>query len=758
MITTAEISPRDLPDWMRQAQRGVDWGAFLIFAFSLTIALPFLTQPNLPHTNASENYVYRTADYAAALMEGRFYPRWSADALGGYGAPIPHYYPPGAAYVPAMLQVLFTNNPVQAVRLVYAGSLALASTAVYALVARRFGARTGILAGFLYVCSPYIGLTAPYILGDLPGVMTAALIPALLWSTDRLFLNRPGNILLTALFTSALCLTSIRGLAAGLALATLMIVTSRQRVKWVNIVGSFAIGIGIASFYWLPALLEQDAIFWRAPIIEVTTKINFADLFIPLRAIDPNELITSPQFSLGTVHLMMAIAGSVVCWYYRNELRFQIFFLLAGGGLIVLVLLMPRETWLTAVISLCLAIVASSVTRPLNSLSPRFQRLLLPLVLTLIWISSSPIWITTKRDEDFGSTDSKALIQYEQQGYGIATLPPGDPIPVTIAENISFNRTLIEGYLANTINKIAPGQISQNFQAGILDHNTHSDYFQIRADSPILLNILTAYFPGWRASINDRPLLLTQNPENGLIQVDIPITRSGELAVVLGSTAERTGAWIISWSTLLIVLILTWGRYRRRRSFYEEASRLSKAEVRLLTVLLICFTSANFLLNNVPLPFSLNAPPGYQLQGTASLQTRSDAGLNLLAYRLPSNQYRAGDTIDLRLYWQAQRFLNANYRVKVYLVNNRDGRSWNAALPRHPGNYPTSRWTTGLYVTDVYSIQLIPDTPTGNYSIAVEAYNCIPDCTSGTPLLFFGNAGQVIGTTFILPILLDVSS
>jgi hypothetical protein len=118
--TIDDTLPKDWPDWMRQARQGIDWGIALIFAFSLTIAIPFLSQDDLPHTNASENYVYRAADYAAALQEGRLYPRWSANVLGGYGAPIPHYFPPGAGYSAAVIQVLFTNDPVLAVRLLYA--------------------------------------------------------------------------------------------------------------------------------------------------------------------------------------------------------------------------------------------------------------------------------------------------------------------------------------------------------------------------------------------------------------------------------------------------------------------------------------------------------------------------------------------------------------------------------------------------------------------------------------------------------------
>jgi hypothetical protein len=83
---------------MRAAQQGIDWGVLIVVFFSFLVAWAFVVQEGLPHNNASENYVYMTANYAEALREGHLYPRWNPAASNGYGAPIPHYYPPGAPY------------------------------------------------------------------------------------------------------------------------------------------------------------------------------------------------------------------------------------------------------------------------------------------------------------------------------------------------------------------------------------------------------------------------------------------------------------------------------------------------------------------------------------------------------------------------------------------------------------------------------------------------------------------------------------
>jgi len=763
METVIEIPPHDLPDWMRQARRGLDWGVVLVFAFGLMIAMPFITQVNLPHTNASENYVYRSADYAAALQEGRLYPRWSANAFSGYGAPIPHYYPPAPGYIPALIQVLFSGDPIIAVRIVYIISLSMAGAMVYVFVTRRVDATAGVLAGTLYIYSPYVGLTAPHILGDLPAVMAFALVPMLLWSVDRLLTrNRPLDVMLIALTTSALYLTSFRAAIIATLLAAILIAwhwrTVNPKTPWLLILASYGLGVGIASFYWIPALLELDTVNWLPALIPSTFSLSLAGLLTPVRQIDVGAMVQAPQFTLGIAGVGFAVAGAISVIRFGQTSGFQRLFLGIGVSLTALTLvLFPREIWLLGTIALCAAIGSSTVIRWREYLPPQWRRIFLPCLLILIWILSSPVWLPPRVSESFGSADEKAQVQHEQQGYGIAVLPPNDPVPSTVAANLPPNRFLLDSYQSGNINKIEPGQFTSNAQAGLLNHHTHSDSFQIRANTPINLDILTAYFPGWRAAVADRPVPLVRNPDTGLMYADIPALSSGELTIVLDSTPIRTAAWIISWNMLFIVLVITWGRFRRYHNTFDDLVLLSYKEVRLLAVVLLACATITLLFNLPQFPLSLRLRSGYALQNSTFIESRTDSGLSLLAFRLENNQYRAGDSVDLTLYWQAQRFLSENYQARLYLVNNQDGRIWSQTALHHPGNYPTSRWKTGFYVPDDYLLSLPRDIAPGNYQINVEVYNCNPDCASGNQVTFFNRNGQVLGTNLTLPTLITVA-
>ena len=137
--------------------------------------------------------------------------------------PIPHYFAPAASYFAAVLNVLFTNNPILAVRLVYIVSLSLVGVMVYVLVMQRVNAMAGIAAAMLYLYNPYSSLTVPHVLGNLSDVMALALIPTLLWAVNRLLTrNHPLDVLYIALATAAILLTAPRYVVIALLLCGLL--------------------------------------------------------------------------------------------------------------------------------------------------------------------------------------------------------------------------------------------------------------------------------------------------------------------------------------------------------------------------------------------------------------------------------------------------------------------------------------------------------------------------------------------------------
>ncbi len=761
MTIAQEVSSKDLPYWMQQARRGVDWGVILVVAFSLMLAWPFILQPGLPHTNASENYVYRTADYAQAFQEGRLYPRWSPHVFGGYGAPIPHYYPPGAPYIAALIQVFFTGDPVTAVRIVYIGALCLCGAMMYVFVTRRASSAAGLLAALIYTTSPYVAMTAPHILGDLPGVVALALLPTLLWAIDRLLiLNRPHDIALVTLTFAALLLTSPRDAVPAVALATLLLgwhIWARHRsARWYLVAAAIVLGIGLAAFFWLPALLEQDAVQWRAPSNPSSLQLTVENLLAPMRQVDLAEMTPSAQLTLGLVGVGTIALGALSAALTSRQAGFQRLFLIGGAALVLIALTVaPAEVWLLGPIALCGAVGSSAILHLQSRLSTQTRRLFLPAILVIVLIGSLPVWLAPRWPEAFGNTDPPAQIQYEQQGQGIAVLPPYAPIPSTIAETLPPNRSLLDGYLSGNINKIAVGQLAPSVRIGLLEHRSHSDRFQVSVTSPFVYSMLTAYFPGWEASVGGRPAPLSADEQTGLIRVAVPVAVNEELAVVLGPTPIRTGAWAISWLTLAIILILTIGRLRRKTGIHDDLALLTTPEARLMAFVLATFGLIILLFAAPFAPLTLRARPGYMLDNSFSLRNRTDVGLEAIAYRLDRFEYHPGELLELTLYWQTVRTLAEEYQLQIYLLSS-EGIHWLPSPFMRPGDYSTVRWPTNRYVRDDYRLPLSLTLAPGIYQIAIEVYGCNPTCTN--PISFFDANGRLLGRTLFLPSPITISS
>ncbi len=100
-----------------------------------------------------------------------------------------------------------------------------------------------------------------------------------------------------------------------------------------------------------------------------------------------------------------------------------------------------------------------------------------------------------------------------------------------------------------------------------------------------------------------------------------------------------------------------------------------------------------------------------------------DDSVALVGYDLDESLLRAGDTLELSLYWRALARLQQDYTVFVHL-SGQDERIWSQvdSQPQR-GNYPTSSWNVGELVTDTYELHLPPGVPVGAYRLWVGMYS-----------------------------------
>jgi hypothetical protein len=760
-MTPTLLDPaRDYPDWMRKAMQPFDWGLFLAFALGIIAGMHFILASGSVPGSALEHYVFRAQDTAEAIAEGRLYPRWSPEAMGGYGAPLPVFTPPAPGYLAGAITYFFTGNPVSATRGLFALVLGAAASMMFLFSRRLLDAHTGLLAAALYVFNPAVSLDSAIVRGDLPLVMSFALVPAWLWGITRLHqTQKPLNLALSGVIGAALILAdpAFALIAGGIGIGYIgwQLGQSRSRQRAESLLVGMALAVALSSFYWLPALLERDSVRWLPPFN--ATFVDRIDWIAPTRPVSARIANPAPAFSPGWTLLIFAAGGIVTAGFQRKQ-HPATGFIASIMSILVIASTLPLSSLIFKIIlvasALALAVLGGSVLLWRSRLPVRWRRLPLPILLIGVWIGSVPIWLPPNLPETLQTPDDAAHISYELQGFGVAGHLPDQPLPVTIASDLPLNVGLLEGYQSGAVNKLVPSQFTVDVQADLLDHNTHSDRFQLRATNPTHLSVLTACFPGWEAWANDNPIPITCNPDNGLLELNILEPTGGELVIQLGASPPRATAWLISGLTLVIVIAVSLRWSRQWTDPFEDISLLPLPDARLLALTLVATGGLTYWLLQPSPPFDLHPQSDVELQTVSSAGFRSDAGITLTGFRLPDNRLEPGATVNLLLYWGTVRDLSQNFQVQVRLIHTDTDVEWVLDDYRHPGGYPSRRWRPGLTVLDYRQLALPDDLARGNYQVGIQANDCNPDCVNGASVRFFNVDGSELGETLWLPTLL----
>ncbi|MBZ0299806.1 MAG: hypothetical protein K8J31_08705, partial [Anaerolineae bacterium] len=515
---------------------------------------------------------------------------------------------------------------------------------------------------------------------------------------------------------------------------------------------SILLGTCLAGFFWIPAVFEHDLVRWiERPAL---LRMSVTALFSPLDPLDLNALIPEPQMTLGRTIVPITILAAVsIVLTGKRSLIHGLFVLAAGGFLLLGIGPFPRATWLLGCASLCLAVGAAALVPVRIHFPPKWRRIYPAFLLTLALILALPVLQVPHWPSTFGDIQPIDQITYEQQGAGIAVLPGGYPLPLTLPEILPPNRLLLSGYEADNIIKIIPAQATNRSQINLISHETHRVRYQVAANVRTPVNMLTAFFPGWQAFAAGQSIPLAADARTGLMTFDIP-PMNGELVVTLGPTSVRQWAWIISGGAVFMLLALTGWRARRPHEHLLEGDLLGAPEARLLSLIVGAFALITVIFTTPNSPVNLYAPPGYGLQNAIPARFDTNVGLEILGYDVDGTEARPGDSVQVTLYWQALRTLAANYQVQITLADYVTGTPYFQTALHAPGDYPTSRWRTYLYVKDTDRIQLPDSLPFGTYEISVDVFDCSPAC--GNRLTFFNANGQNVGQTLVLPVHLDV--
>ncbi len=297
--------------------------ALTIFMLSIITVMPFFKSGffNI-HDDAQ---VQRVHEMKVALSDGMFPVRWVPDLGYGYGYPIFNFYGPLPYYIGAFFNFI-GFDALTATKIMISIAVIGSAFAMYLLAKEFWGKIGGIVSAAFYVYAPYHALDI-YVRGDIGEVYAYAFIPLVFYALWKY--HKTNNFIFIVLGSISYAgIISSHNLSA-LMISPFIILTSLVLLglkRKIFILLIPVLGILLASFYFLPTLLEMN---YTNVLSTIGGKAHYADHFVCVRQFWDSPwmfggsipgCIDGLSFRLGKLHILFAGVALISGIYlFRKE-------------------------------------------------------------------------------------------------------------------------------------------------------------------------------------------------------------------------------------------------------------------------------------------------------------------------------------------------------------------------------------------------------------------------------------------------------
>jgi hypothetical protein len=662
--------------------------------------------------------LFRLHQIVAALADGQFPVRWMPDAAFGLGYPFFSYYAALPYYVAALF-VLGGLRLIAAIELTQWLGFLLAAWSMWGLVRALGGRRTAaLLAAAAYTFAPY-HLVNVYVRGDaLSEFWAMGWYPLTLWTAARVC-QRPGFRPIASLAISYAALVLTHNVSAliftpfMLLFVVLLATRTRTARTFWKLAGGLVLALALSAWYWLPALLEQNAVQLTA---QTTGYLNFDNHFRYLsglgdRLLQPRwifnyDLAGPTPFSMGAVQAFVTGGGALVAvsllWRRRRPRRLS--WLLPVYGLVGLVLssfmILPLSTWIWqrlpllpmaqfpwrffSVQALFSALLIAGVgaylprvvyrslgcpedpvarsrglRRRVLDWAPTLVVALALAVASMVGLRPDYIWLT-----DADITPS-TLQLYEWFSGNIGTTIRYEYLPRAVAPR-PLTSAMLDGEPAA---RVTAGTATVE---PLIRRTGREDWRVQVTTGQATVSFPTYYWPGWRAWVDGQPASVYPADSLGTLTLEVP-AGSHEVLLALGSTPARTVGGIVSAAAGLLCMVMGihWRAPVRRR---PEGKRRACAAL-LVPVLILL---AGWIVRQIPArevpgddltwdfdqqPYLHHNPDGIRF-GDAALLQRYEV---VREPAEPDLQPTAAKPVEVTLFWD--HVAEPGLEVELALVN-----------------------------------------------------------------------------------------
>ena len=584
---------------------------WVIISSILAFAMRPLLGPHQISGHSTYSDLVRAEAFHAAVSHGDWTPRWLPDFYFRHGSPTFHYYAPGGYYLIELLRRLGAS-PLWALKIAFLLPWLLGAAATYQLAKEVGGTgrwnRGADLALLAYCLAPYL-LIDVYMRNGIAEVAGFGLFPCALWATWRTAKKAGASPWLLAILASAgLALShNITSLVATPILLGLAVAGGDRLGGKRRAAGAVLLGLAVAAFFWLPALLGRD---WVTAEQSLTGGyFNYQQHFLdPLGVVTPaggGPLVIGPQetasIKLGAP-LVVALLGALLTLAVPSLRRRLKVPAVVGYFFGAAVLCLFMSTALSAFLWRTLPLLgfvqfpwrfllpATCLAAPLIGLLPklaprrawrwiRYGLMVLTATVATPYIvrvylifehdPSRPAATATNKPEESVHLPAAKMVGVDPAKAGLVA--PHRVLTIEAIRNRGVTGTASHDFLPRGVEQL-PGRQPPAAEvvggaARIVDGGWGSPTYptvwaEIEAESEARVALGQFWFPGWRAQLDSEPVEVTAEPRRGRLLITVPPGRH-RLEAHFGASSL---VWIGYGVSLLGWFVVVAGLRRMRRA------------------------------------------------------------------------------------------------------------------------------------------------------------------------------------------------
>jgi hypothetical protein len=553
------------PPSLREGRRLPHW--LLPLAFCCVASVLILTPFFAWGAASGHDFEFHTAswfDAAYQWKEGIVYPRWTAWTNHGFGEPRFIFYPPLSWMLGGLLTLVLPDPAVPMFYILLTQTLA--GLSAYLLL-RRLASRRGALLGAVFYTVNPDALLMIYIRSDFAEQLACALFPLLLLAALELcelladsppttrsiasfacvyagvwLCNAPAGVITS--YTMALLiawagfaqrswrilLRGGAGLALGLGLASFYIVPAAYEQRWVNIGQALSSGLVPSENFLFTAIADPEHTWfnWIASICALALIFLFG-----LAAVLSRRLTgTAPPESrsafiglliAGTAATALTLRWTLPLWNYLPKLRFVQF---------------PWR-WMSILAVVCACFVAAVAERRRGWI---WIAAVLAMTVPLGWFLVRNTWwdsdeMATMHDAVISGTGFDGTDEYDPLGDDHLDLPSDAPLAKVLGSEDSHDHAASQA------------------RVQVLEWTTENKEIRVESPAPVRIALRLLNYPAWRVEVNGK---LTQpGRADDINQMIIPLPAgSSQIDVNFRRTTDRKIANAVSLLSAFLTIVL----------------------------------------------------------------------------------------------------------------------------------------------------------------------------------------------------------